>query len=160
METNAISYRVADFLKQHPPFHAVAEADLVSLAAHGRVRFYEAEDFVLWQGEPHRAHVFVIQQGTVSLWDEANGRSLLRDILGAGDMLGLERFNGARNCAHTVRASSDVVVYTFPTEDFADLLDKYPHATQHVAAHAGVTSGYNPAGARQDPHQLFLHDVV
>jgi CBS domain-containing protein len=160
VETNAISYRVADFLKKHPPFHAVDEGDLVALAAHGRVRFYEAEDFVLWQGEPHRAHVFVIQQGTVSLWDEANGRSVLRDIVGGGDMLGLERFTGARSCAYTARASSDVVVYTFPTEDVAGLLDKYPHAMQHVAANAGVTSGYNPAGARQEPHERFLHDVV
>jgi len=82
VETNAISYRVADFLKKHPPFHAIDEADLVALADRGRVRFYEAEDFLLWQGEPHRAHVFVIQQGTVSLWDEANGRSVLCDILG------------------------------------------------------------------------------
>ncbi len=160
METNAISYRVADFLKKHPPFHAIDETDLVSLADRGRVRFYEAEDFVLWQGEPHRAHVFVIQQGTVSLWDEANGRSVLCDILGGGDMLGAERFNGARNCAHTARASSDVVLYTFPAEDFAGLLEKYPHAMQHVAANGGVTSGYNPAGARQEPHELFLHDVV
>ena len=160
METNAISYRVADFLKKHPPFHAIDEADLVALADRGRVRFYEAEDFLLWQGEPHRAHVFVIQQGTVSLWDEANGRSVLCDILGGGDMLGTERFNGARNCAHTARASSDVVIYTFPAEDFAGLLEKYPHAMQHVEANGGVTSGYNPAGARREPYELFLHDVV
>ena len=160
METNAISYRVADFLKKHPPFHAIDEADLVALADRGRVRFYEAEDFLLWQGEPHRAHVFVIQQGTVSLWDEANGRSVLCDILGGGDMLGTERFNGARNCAHTARASSDVVIYTFPAEDFAGLLEKYPHAMQHVEANGGVTSGYNPAGAHREPYELFLHDVV
>jgi len=160
VETNAISYRVADFLKKHPPFHAIDEADLVALADRGRVRFYEAEDFLLWQGEPHRAHVFVIQQGTVSLWDEANGRSVLCDILGGGDMLGTERFNGVRNCAHTARASSDVVIYTFPAEDFAGLLEKYPHAMQHVEANGGVTSGYNPAGARREPYELFLHDVV
>jgi len=160
VETNAISYRVADFLKKHPPFHAIDEADLVALADRGRVRFYEAEDFLLWQGEPHRAHVFVIQQGTVSLWDEANGRSVLCDILGGGDMLGTERFNGVRNCAHTARASSDVVIYTFPAEDFAGLLEKYPHAMQHVAANGGVTSGYNPAGAHREPYELFLHDVV
>ena len=41
MELSAISYRVADFLKQHPPFHAIADADLLQLSAHGRVRFHE-----------------------------------------------------------------------------------------------------------------------
>ncbi len=160
METNAIGYRVADFLKKHPPFHAIDESDLVGLAARGRVRFYESNDFVLWQGEPHRTHIFVIQQGTVSLWDEANGRSDLRDILGGGDMLGIERFNGAPNCEHTARAGSDVVLYTFPAEDFAELLEKYPHARQYVAAHGGVAADYEPAGAMHKPHELFLHDFV
>ncbi len=160
METSAISYRVADFLKKHPPFHAIDESDLVDLAARGRVRFYEANDFVLWQGEPHRTHVFVIQQGTVSLWDEANGQSELRDILGGGDMLGVERFNGAPACTHTARAGSDVVLYTFPADDFAGLLEKYPHARQYVEAHGGITADYDPAGARQKPQELFLHEFV
>jgi signal-transduction protein with cAMP-binding, CBS, and nucleotidyltransferase domain len=53
VDTSAISYRVADFLKQHPPFNAIADQDLVALAAHGRVRFYEANEFILWQGELH-----------------------------------------------------------------------------------------------------------
>jgi len=160
METAAISYRVADFLKKHPPFHAIDEADLVGLAARGRVKFHEANDFVLWQGEPHRAHIFVIQQGTVSLWDEAGGRTELRDILGTGDMLGIERFNGAPRCAHSARAGSDVVLYTFPAEDFADLLERYPYARQYVAAHSGVTVDYQPADARHEPQQLLLHDLV
>ncbi len=160
METSAISYRVADFLKKHPPFHAIDESDLVDLAARGRVRFYEANDFVLWQGEPHRTHMFVIQQGTVSLWDEANGQSELRDILGGGDMLGIERFNGAPACMHTARAGSDVVLYTFPADDFAGLLEKYPHARQYVEAHGGITADYDPAGARQKPQDLFLHEFV
>ena len=95
METSAIRYRVADFLKQHPPFNAMEDADLITLAENGRVRFYEANEFILWQGEPHKSHVFVIQQGTVSLWDEQSGEAELRDVRGAGDLLGVEQFNGA-----------------------------------------------------------------
>ena len=53
MDTAEISYRVADFLKKHPPFHAIDEADLLALAGRGRVRFHEADEYVLWQGEPH-----------------------------------------------------------------------------------------------------------
>lgn len=94
METAAISYRVADFLKKHPPFHAIDEADLVGLAARGRVKFHEASDFVLWQGEPHRAHIFVIQQGTVSLWDEAGGRTEPRSLRGP-NVSGMEPPRGA-----------------------------------------------------------------
>ena len=128
METAAISHRVADFLKKHPPFNAIDEADLLALAAHGRVRFHEPNEYILWQGEPHRHQVFVIQQGTVSLWDESGGRAELRDVRGAGDMLGIERYNGARQCLYSARSESDVVIYAFPADDFSDCVLKYPHA--------------------------------
>ena len=62
MDTSAIIYRVADFLKAHPPFNAMDEPDLLEFASRGRVRFHEAHDYVLWQGEPNQFKVFVIQQ--------------------------------------------------------------------------------------------------
>jgi CBS domain-containing protein len=40
VDTAAISYRVADFLKQHPPFHVMQEEDLLKLARQGRVKFF------------------------------------------------------------------------------------------------------------------------
>ena len=160
METAAIAYRVADFLKQHAPFHAVAEADLLALAAGGRVRFHEPNEYVLWQGEPHRRHVFVIQQGTVSLWDESGEAAKLRDVRGAGDMLGLERYNDARSTLHSARSESDVVIYAFDAGDFETYVLKYPHAVQYVSAEGRVTPDYQPTGERKAPTQVFLHDLA
>lgn len=160
MDTSAISYRVADFLKKHPPFQAMDEGDLLELAARGRVRFHEANEYILWQGEPHKLHVFVIQQGTVSLWDEADGHAVLRDVRGAGDMLGIERFTGAPCCLHSARSASDVVIYSFPAADFEDLALKYPYARQFVEAHDTVTADYQRATDTRELHKMFLHDVV
>jgi CBS domain-containing protein len=160
VETSAISYRVADFLKQHPPFQAMEEADLLDLAAHGRVKFHEPNEYLLWQGEPHRHQVFVIQQGTVSLWDETDGEPALRDVRGAGDMLGIERYNGAAACLHSARSSSDVLIYAFPAADFETLLAKYPSARQFVDAYGSVVADYQWAESRRDPQTTFLHDVV
>ena len=160
METSAISYRVADFLKQHPPFQAMDHADLIDLAARGRVKFHEPNEYILWQGEPHRHQVYVIQQGTVSLWDESGGEAALRDVRGAGDMLGVERFNAAEVCLHSARSSSDVLIYTFPAADFATLLEKYPSARQFVSAYGSVNADYQWAESRRDPQTMFLHDVV
>src|SRR6478735_1924629 len=106
METAEINHRVADFLKRHPPFNVVDEPDLLAFAGRGRVRFHEPHDYILWQGEPHRHQVFVIQQGTVSLWDEATGRGVLRDVRGQGDMLGLERYNGVSLSPYSARSES------------------------------------------------------
>ena len=94
MQTVAISHRVADFLRRHAPFEIMDEADLLALASRGRVKFHEAEEFVCWQGEAHGPHVCVIQQGSVSLWEQGEGDERLRDIRGPGDMVGLERFLG------------------------------------------------------------------
>ena len=114
----------------------------------------------MWQGEPHKLHVFVIQQGTVSLWDEADGQAVLRDVRGAGDMLGLERFTGAPSCLYSARSATDVVIYAFPASDFEALVLKYPTARQFVEADGTVTADYQWAKDARDPHKTFLHDVV
>jgi signal-transduction protein with cAMP-binding, CBS, and nucleotidyltransferase domain len=108
----------------------------------------------VWQGEPHKLHVFVIQQGTVSLWDEADGRPVLRDVRGPGDILGVERFYGAPWCLYSVMSASDVVIYSFPASDFEDLVLKYPYARQFVEAprysQCGLRVGEGRAGPSRD----------
>ncbi len=136
------------------------EADLVALAAHGRVRFHEANEFILWQGEPHKLYVFVIQQGTVSLWEDANGRAELRDVRGAGDLIGVEQFNGARACLYSVRSATDVVMYGFPAAEFEALVLASAYARQYVAAFGTVTAAFQRTDERPDPTRMFLHDVA
>jgi CBS domain-containing protein len=160
VETAAISHRVADFLKAHVPFNTVAEADLLALAGGGRVRFFEPNEFILWQGEPHRLQVFVIQQGTVSLWEEQPAGAQMRDIRGAGDMLGIERFSGARSCLYTARSESDVLIYAFPADDFETCVLKYPHAAEYIAAGSRVTPDYQAAGGRRNLQDVLLRDVA
>jgi CBS domain-containing protein len=160
VDTFTISYRVADFLRKHPPFQAVEEQDLLDLAGRGRVRFHEANEYILWQGEPHKLHVFVIQQGTVSLWDEADGEAVLKDVRGPGDLLGIERFNHAPWCLHSARSASDVVIYSFPASDFETLIEKYPYVRRFVEVHDTVSAEFEWAKDTKAPHQVFLHDIV
>ena len=160
METATISYRVADFLKKHAPFQAMDEADLLALAGHGRVRFHERHEHIVSQGEAHKNFIFVVQQGVVSLWDEVKGAFELRDVRGAGDLLGVERFNGAPVSLYSARAATDVVIYAFPFEHVAALLDAYPDAKQFVSTYSAVTLDYQAADERRRPEDVFLHDVV
>jgi CBS domain-containing protein len=160
METAEISYRVADFLKKHPPFNAIDDGDLLALASRGRVRFHEPLEYLLWQGEPHRHQVFVIQQGTVSLWDESNGRAELRDVRGAGDLLGIERYNDVPHTLYSARSESDVVVYAFSAYEFDQYILKSPHAAQYIAAAGRLTTEYQGAAVRREPHNTYLHTVV
>lgn len=160
MDTSAIVYRVAEFLKSHPPFSAMDEPDLLEFASRGRVRFHEAHDYILWQGEPNRFKVFVIQQGAVELWDERGERSELRDVRGVGDMLGMEQFAGANSYTYSARSAADVLLYVFSSFDFEALVLKYPVAQRFVAAYESVTADYHVLDQRREPQKLFLHDLV
>jgi CBS domain-containing protein len=160
MQTAAIPYRVADFLKQHPPFQFMDEPELVALAARGRVKFHEPDEYICWQGSPHAPLVYVIQQGSVSLWDESGEPPILRDIRGAGDMIGIERFNGVPTSLHSAKAASEVVIYALYASDLEPLLAGNPEAGQYVAAFAEVTAGYMQAGERPPAHEIFLADLL
>ena len=160
MQTAAIPYRVADFLKQHPPFQFMDELELVALAARGRVKFHESDEYVCWQGSPHTPFVYVIQQGSVLLWDESVDPPALRDIRGAGDIIGIERFNGSPSSLHSVKTASDVVLYALYAEDLEPLLARHPLAAQYVAASTSVTAGYRAPDERLHAHEIFLADIV
>jgi len=160
LETAAISHRVADFLKQHPPFQAMDDGDLLELSGQGRVRFFEANEYMVWQGEPYQMKVFVIQQGTVSLWDETGEAAVLRDVRGAGDMLGIEQFNDDGCYAYSARSATDVVVYMFPAIEFEALVLKYPYARRFIAAYSTVAAEYQSAEGRREPQNIFLQELV
>jgi CBS domain-containing protein len=160
LDTAAIGHRVVDFLKKHAPFSAIDDADLLALAGGGRVRFYEPNEYILWQGEPHRSHVFVVQQGTVSLWEDEAGEPALRDVRGAGDLLGVERYYDAPACLYTVRSETEVVVYGFSATDFDACVLSYPHAARYVAAESRVTPEFRATDVQRDSPRAFLQTLV
>lgn len=138
MQTAAISYRVADFLKQYPPFDSLGQEDLLALAARGRVKFHESDECFLWQGEKPGAHVFVIQQGSVSLWEKEEDGERLRDLLGPGEVVGVERYLGHAVNPWSARTNGDVVLYALEASEFGRLMGKDPSAARYLAWHAEV----------------------
>jgi len=57
VKTSLIRFRVADFLKQYPPFDGLPEPDLFELAGTGRVSFHEADEYVFRRGRPRKPSV-------------------------------------------------------------------------------------------------------
>ncbi len=156
MQTSAIAHRVADFLKQHPPFQYMDEQDVLALASRGRVKFHEVDEFLLWQKAAHGPHVFVIQRGTVSLWEDEE----LRDIRGPGDMVGLDRFHGSDVVLYSAKSAAEVVVYALDAAFFGELLGKYLQAQRYIAAQNSVASAYHAPEQRKGLHETLLYEVV
>jgi len=136
---------VADFLKQHAPFDILPEADLLDLAGSGKVKFHEAEEYVFRQGDPKGHFVWTIQQGRVELVEERPTGEHLRDVLGEGDLLGLERFAGDGSCLYSARTASDVILYGVAATQFESTVDRYPSVRRFLAAHVSVSGnlGFN-----------------
>ena len=139
MKSASIAYRVADFLKQHPPFEYMEADDLLALVAGGRVNFHEELEYVYRQGEPRGPFLFVIQQGSVQLLAQSEKGEQLKDLLGSGDILGVGRFLGAETHLHSARTCSDVILYAIPAADFDRMVAKYPAVSHYVAAYSSVS---------------------
>jgi signal-transduction protein with cAMP-binding, CBS, and nucleotidyltransferase domain len=138
MDTSVIRYRVADFLKTHAPFDALPGERLIELAGKGRVKFHSSEEFVFRQGQAKTAWVWVVQQGRVELLDESSGAGQLRDVLGEGDLLGLDRFLGSGAYLFSARTATDVILYAIEAAAFEDLAARYPVVQRYLGAHFSV----------------------
>lgn len=144
MRTNLIRQRVADFLERHAPFDSLSPADRLELAGSGRVKFHEAGEEILREGEAPGPVVWVVQQGQVELF--AGDR--LCDVAGEGDLLGLERFAGAPVHQQTARTGTDVILYGLAAPLFAGMAERYAALRQFIQARVSV------AGAAGAAHRI------
>jgi CBS domain-containing protein len=139
MKTSVIRHRVADFLRRYAPFDAITEDDLLDLAGSGRVKFHQSGEYLFRQGEPKAQLVWIIQQGRVELLDQRSPDEQLRDVLGEGDLLALERFVGDGSCLYSARTTTDVILYGVAAAVFDSLISRYPTAKRYLSAHFSVS---------------------
>lgn len=140
MKTSVIRYRVADFLREHPPFDLFSLEDLLAFSGTGRVTFHEDDIHVFQKGQPRDPLLWVIQQGRIEIIDETPVGEQLRDVLGPGDILGLGRAQDAAAHLHTARTATEVILYAFDSGAFETLVIKYPEAARYLTAHVSATA--------------------
>ena len=126
MNTHIIRQRVADFLKANPPFDQIQNDDLLQLAGAGRIAFHEGDEVIFRQGEARGSMIWVIQQGKVEVLEQSAAGERLRDLLGEGDLLGLDRFLDTQAYVHSARTASDVILYGLEALAFEALAERYP----------------------------------
>lgn len=145
MKTSVIHYRVADFLREYPPFDVIALADLLLFSAHGRVVFHEDDIYLFRKGQPFEAVLWVVQQGRIEMLDETAAGEQLRDVLGPGDILGLGRNAAETAYQHTARTTTEVILYVFDQSAFEALTSKYPETGRFLTAHLSATARHTKA---------------
>ncbi len=119
---------VADFLKAHPPFDALDDAALDTVAEAAEVEFQPRGAVVLQQGSDAATHVWVVRTGAVELLD--GGRAL--DLLGPGEMIGHPSMLSGMPASYEVRAAEDALLYRLPAAAIAPVLTR-PAGMRFVA---------------------------
>src|SRR5262249_21242717 len=131
----------------------------LKLAGHGVVRFHEANQYILSQGAS-RYQIYVIQQGSVSLWDEGGTEPRLLDVREAGDLLGIDQLQESRVYPYSATSRSDVLVYAFPTEEIWPLVEHYPGVADYVAAYGSLMGRGRQPHPDLDPHAVALRELI
>lgn len=152
MKTRSIVYRVADFLKEYPPFSFLPVEVIRDLAGHGRVRFHEANELIFEEGQTRDREFYVLQQGTVRIVRQEAGKEILVDLRGPGDMIGISYFLSKERYVHTARTASDTLLYALPWEAFLPLVRQYREVSRYLASYFSL----RPTYMLPDPDQLEI----
>jgi len=134
MKTSVIRQRVADFLRCHVPFDSLAPQDLLDLAGSGKVRFHQSEEYVQMKGDKPNPLIWVVQQERLEVMRESAGSEALVDVLGEGDLIGLEQFSGDGICQHSIRTLGDVLLYGVDAKAFQALSKRYVEVQRFLQA--------------------------
>lgn len=118
MKTSAIHRRVADFLKDYPPFCYLSSEALDRLAGSGRVLFRERDDVIFEEGKARDRFVYVIQQGGVRLSVSRAGIETLTDLRGPGEIVGVGGAAGATRYQRSAHAVEDSILYALDAAEF------------------------------------------
>ena len=84
---NTISVRVADFLKNYPPFNELRSKDLEVLSQEIKI-IYKVKDAIIFsEDEKAHEHFYVVHKGAVALLKKPNESMV--DLCDEGDIFGL-----------------------------------------------------------------------
>lgn len=143
MKAATIAIRIADFLKDYPPFKFLQKDDLIELAAGGRVKFHEAEEIIFTQGHPRNQFIHVVQQGRVKILEPTPKGEKMIDLRGRGDLLGLQGVFSEDPYVHTGQTEMETILYALPRRKFVDLIDQSPEARRYLAAYFTLNPAYH-----------------
>lgn len=158
MKTSLILYRVADFLRQHPPFQSIRIEELLPLARSGRVAFHTEEEYLFEAGRAVKPQFWLLQQGSVELLAGTAEEPEIRDLAAAGDLLGLESLSGVPTYPLTARTASECIVYVLDPAPLEELRRRHAELDRYLAAALGEPAATAASAAWLDaePEALLL----
>jgi CBS domain-containing protein len=142
---------ITDFLRAHPPFDALALADVERAAACAEVEFFLAGSVIFAQGPEPIEHLRVVRTGAVEI--VLDDRVL--DLLAPGELFGHASMLSGLPPGFAARAHEDTLCYRLPEEVARALLAR-PESVGFVArslleVHEHSAAALSPRKPAPDP---------
>lgn len=115
---HAIALRIANFLKEFPPFNNLSDENLLEIAYAIRVIRIEKNKALFRIDEPLHDSFYVVASGVISLFVVADADEQLLNKCYPGDIFGLRPFFAKNNYMMTAKAREDSLVYAIPIAAF------------------------------------------
>jgi CBS domain-containing protein len=116
--SNAISQRVANFLKEYEPFNFLPYEDLIKIANTIRVINLEKNKSLFQINDVLHDSFYVVASGVIHLTVISDAEETLLNKCYAGDIFGLRPFFAKNNYQMTAKAREESIVYAIPIATF------------------------------------------
>jgi CBS domain-containing protein len=152
----AISTRIHDFLKNHPPFSLLEKDVLSQVSAKVVVQYFEPGQVVFHQNEQTGKFFFIVREGAIHLLKEEGGEEILVDECGEGDMFGVRPLLAEQTYAFKALVHEEALLYAIPIDVFTPILQTNPKVTWYVAKNLATYAGQRIANLHKG--RLFLEE--
>ena len=115
---NAISSRIADFLKEYPPFNSLNYQDLIEISIGIRVVNLQKHKTLFQINDTLHDSFYVVSSGIINLFVISDAEETLLNKCLPGDIFGLRPFFAKNNYMMTAKAREESIVYAIPIAVF------------------------------------------
>ncbi|MCB9284386.1 MAG: CBS domain-containing protein [Lewinellaceae bacterium] len=142
---NTIATRIADFLKEYPPFSLLDRAVLDQLANRALVQYMEAGQAVFREGEQPPKQIYIVRQGAINLFKGSNETGQWIDSCDEGDVFGLRPLLADEPYALTAIAAEESLLYAIPIAGLEKSFLEHPKVSYYLLTNfaAGMSSRYS-----------------
>lgn len=151
---NTISQRVADFLKNYPPFSFLNLREINTLSEEVSIIYKEKDSIVFEENEGAHDSFYVIHKGAVALKKGSNNEII--NISDEGDLIGLRPLITHENYKMEARAHEESILYAIPS----DLFKPYALKNKDVANFLIESFASNTENPYSESHRGKLYGEV
>jgi CBS domain-containing protein len=140
---HAVALRIANFLKEFPPFNNLSDDNLLEIAYAIRVIRIEKNKTLFRIDDPLHDSFYVVASGVINLFVIADADEQLLNKCYPGDIFGLRPFFAKNNYMMTAKAREDSLIYAIPINVFKPFVAGNPEVLNFLLE-SFATNSRNP----------------